>query len=607
MAKITEELVLKKIQNGESLEGEDLSFISLPGADLRRSDFTNAILKGADLRGADLAGTVLDGADFSDANLAGVDLKGASLKKCTLKNASLENAKMMGANLKDANLEKANLHAANLVYANLTRAVLTGVDLTDVNLMGANMENSDLQGAKFGGTKLIYANLKGANMEKSTLQGAILVGADLRGVRLIGADLKGVKLWGAKLTGAKLMYANLMGANLVGADLVEANMSTSTLLETNFLKANLEIANLQGVNLDKANLVGANLKGAILREASLNHTDLSQADLRGADLRFAQLSNANLSEANISGAKVYGAVRWNVKCENLIADNLDFSQEEDAPQLHALSKEELQDFFAKVNPYMRLAIDGEVDNKALKEIGFYLDEIEKCYKDISLKLKLVESEPGLSYLEFTAHEEGYLFFAVLLILECIRLCCEKDRALFHEEFLRIESRRWSENRDLTKITFWSLLPLLNKFNFCSGPPQERGDFLNFVRVERIEINSSNAKRFTIVFSPNGKLQPSLISSDIKIQMMDFIKHVLTISDTGDLENQILPFDEFYKDYFSKEESFSFITRKTLDIARELGKGNSDFIAVIPILDSLQKKSVFAKAVLAGLKSIVGEW
>jgi len=597
MAKLTKDAVLKKIRDGESLAGENLSFINLSNTDLKRSDFSNVILKGADLHGADMGGAILNGADLSDADLTEVNLKGATLKKVTLSNAKLQNVKMIGANLKDANIQKADLRSSNLVYANLTRADLSGVNLSDVNLMGANMEDSNLKGAKFAGTKLVYTNLQGANMENVSLQGAVLVGADLRNVRLIGANLKGVKLWGAKLAGAKLMSANLVGANLVGADLEDANMSVSSLLEANLLKANLEIANLHQVNLDSASLVEAKLAGAKLSEASLNATDMSRADLRGADLRYAHLSNCNLSGANITGVKIHGTVRCNIKCDELIAENLDFSQDGDQSVIRSLSKDELKDFFVKIIPYIHLSISSEVGNQGMDELTFYLNKIKTNYKDIDLKLKSLESESGTSILELSVHDEKYLFLAVFLILDCLRFCYEKSNGK-----VDWNPNPWIPEEDSAKANFWSILPSLAKFNSQPTLSEETKDFLSFSKVRRIEIYTSNGKRFTLLTSAKGKLSVDVHTADTDMHVIDFIKHILTSPTAESIDDQIQAFDQFYTDYLSEKKSVLYIDQRAQDLALELKKEETDLSDITTFLNSIQEKSVSAKAILSGLET-----
>jgi uncharacterized protein YjbI with pentapeptide repeats len=598
MANLTKEQVLEKIRSGESMSGVDLSHIDLSGTDLKRSDLSNVTLTGANLQGADLGGAILNNADLTDAVLNGVNLKGATMKKASLANAKLQEAKMIGINLEKSNIDKADLNSSNLVYANLSGAVMTGVNLSDVNLMGANMANANLQGAKFGGTKLVYTNLQGANMEKVSLQGAILVGADLRNVQLIGANLKGVKLWGAKLAGAKLMSANLVGANLVGADLEDANMAVSTLLEANLLKANLEIANLHKVNLNNASLVEANLTGAKLSEASLDTTDLSRADLRGADLRYAQLSNCNLSGANITGVKIHGTVRCNIKCDDLVAENLDFSQDGDESLLRSLTKDELKDFFVKITPYLRLSINGEAGNQALLELSFYLDKIKSEFDNLDLNLKALESESGTSNLEFSIEDENNLYVAFFLVLECIRFCCEKN----------VRGTGWDlsssfQSHDLVGKNSWSMLTSLIKYNSKPYTPQETQDFLSMTSVRRIEIHTSNGKRFSFLISPDGKLSIDFNSGDTDSHVIDFIKHLLTSSTSENIEDQIYAFDHFYNDFLSDEKSLLSITQRSRDIAQELKKSNIDLSNITSSLNSCQDKSASAKAVLNGLNSI----
>ena len=65
---------------GAHLEGANLIWLDLEGADLRGANLSEALLIFADLRGADLRGANLEGAQLGDADLSGADLSGADLR-----------------------------------------------------------------------------------------------------------------------------------------------------------------------------------------------------------------------------------------------------------------------------------------------------------------------------------------------------------------------------------------------------------------------------------------------------------------------------------------------------------------------------------------------
>lgn len=53
--------------------------LQIPGAFIRRSDWSGANMTGADLRGTDAKNAVFVGVDFKDADLTGTNLQGADL------------------------------------------------------------------------------------------------------------------------------------------------------------------------------------------------------------------------------------------------------------------------------------------------------------------------------------------------------------------------------------------------------------------------------------------------------------------------------------------------------------------------------------------------
>ena len=112
-------LIYRSIQAGSpifNLNGADLSYVNLIGADL----------SGADLSGADLRGVCLRGADLSGADLSGADLRGADLVGANLSGADLNDADLGDAILRDANLSESNLSGANLSGANLSDVIGLG-------------------------------------------------------------------------------------------------------------------------------------------------------------------------------------------------------------------------------------------------------------------------------------------------------------------------------------------------------------------------------------------------------------------------------------------------------------------------------------------------
>lgn len=145
--------------------------------------------------------------------LRAIDLHGQNLSEL-----SLEGAQMTGANLSEANLTKANLPGVQLRGADLSGATLVGAELGQTQLQGANLTGADLSGAHFVGwgqgsnelvnadlssTILVDTKLTGVELPRAILQ-ADFSGADFDQVDLQEVTFYGVRLYGADLRGAFL-------------------------------------------------------------------------------------------------------------------------------------------------------------------------------------------------------------------------------------------------------------------------------------------------------------------------------------------------------------------------------------------------------------------
>jgi uncharacterized protein YjbI with pentapeptide repeats len=115
-----------------AMQGCNLSYANLRGANFKRSDLSKSNLKGIDLSKAHLNST----------NLRNVDLRGALLHHATLAWASLSEANLQGADLSGASFDAANLCGANLQGADLSGAYLRGAELSEANLNGAYFSSS---------------------------------------------------------------------------------------------------------------------------------------------------------------------------------------------------------------------------------------------------------------------------------------------------------------------------------------------------------------------------------------------------------------------------------------------------------------------------------
>lgn len=169
-------------------------------------DLRGIPLPNSDLEGVDLRFALLDGANLSYTNLEGADLESANLVDADLSEANLEGADLESADLSEADLTYAKLGEADLESADLSEAYLIGAELYEANLFGANLSYANLNYADFESADLSGANLEGADLESADLSYANLIKVDLRSADLRVThgltieQLSGVKtLWEAKL------------------------------------------------------------------------------------------------------------------------------------------------------------------------------------------------------------------------------------------------------------------------------------------------------------------------------------------------------------------------------------------------------------------------
>jgi uncharacterized protein YjbI with pentapeptide repeats len=198
---------------------------ALNGANLKFRDLSGANLSGANLSGANLHTAVLSAADLSGAHVRGAVLRGADLRKADLSWANLREADLNGANLSGANLSEAALFGANFRGANLSGAILSGADLREADLSRANLSEANFHGADLSEADLSWAVLSAATLHKADLRKADLRKTDLSGANLREADLSGANLRDAILNGADLSGANLREAQLVETNLVDATLT----------------------------------------------------------------------------------------------------------------------------------------------------------------------------------------------------------------------------------------------------------------------------------------------------------------------------------------------------------------------------------------------
>jgi len=197
----------------------------------RPEDLSRLSLVGADLEGVDLSGMDLSGSDLSNANLRGVRFFKANLRDAVFRKADLEDAELSGADLSGANLEEikgrnagfgmAKMAGITLFQADLSGATVTMADLSGADLRCCKLEGARLREARITEADLTNANLRNVDMSLSRVDGSNFTNADLRGARLrqvsgyetatwIGVDIRDINFSGAYLMRRFIMDQNFL-------------------------------------------------------------------------------------------------------------------------------------------------------------------------------------------------------------------------------------------------------------------------------------------------------------------------------------------------------------------------------------------------------------
>jgi uncharacterized protein YjbI with pentapeptide repeats len=190
-----------KLRNA-SLDGANLSELTLHEASLRSFDLRLSDLKGADLQGSNL-------------NLA--DLRGSDLRRADLKGADLTEANLLPYDARDPeiwsrhNLKRA-INFRTLTTERLCPRRLRLACALNIGLPWRTFRKLRWRGVRPTIAELTITSLKGANLDGARLPESLLGGADLT-----NADLSGAVLTDAVLSGAVLTDAVLTGAVLYKA------------------------------------------------------------------------------------------------------------------------------------------------------------------------------------------------------------------------------------------------------------------------------------------------------------------------------------------------------------------------------------------------------
>lgn len=99
-------------------------------------------------------------------SLQGVNLKGADLNGVYLHNANLEKAILINSSMNEAKMKQANLTGAKMVNTSLNGADFNQANLSGADFTGSNFENANFEGCVFSGCTFDGAELSKADMEK---------------------------------------------------------------------------------------------------------------------------------------------------------------------------------------------------------------------------------------------------------------------------------------------------------------------------------------------------------------------------------------------------------------------------------------------------------
>lgn len=132
---------------GGSLQGANLSGITIEDSRFHEIDFSEATMRGATLRRIALEYTGFHETDLSGATLPEITVQSGRLQRINMSGAYLQELRLDGQDLSGANLEGANLAHAQLQRVTLQRANLQLAALTAANLRGADLSGANFQGA----------------------------------------------------------------------------------------------------------------------------------------------------------------------------------------------------------------------------------------------------------------------------------------------------------------------------------------------------------------------------------------------------------------------------------------------------------------------------
>lgn len=148
---------------------------------------TPVVIEGMEISWTYLRGANLSKADLTDADLSGAGLDGANFSEATINNANLTWASLIETNLTDAKLSKADFSGAVL-----TRANFKGALLADAIMEGVRVEETDFSGADMTGANLCQASMVRTIVQDATLDGCYVFGVAVWNLKGRPASMKGL-------------------------------------------------------------------------------------------------------------------------------------------------------------------------------------------------------------------------------------------------------------------------------------------------------------------------------------------------------------------------------------------------------------------------------
>ena len=144
----------------QNFTAQDFCFMDLDNCSFASSELSMAQLRGASLEGADLSNLSMEGGNGHQLICIGADLTDAVMTDCSLFDAKFDGAVcvnanfslsvMAGASFRGADLSGAKLCDAYLDYADFSGAILTGADFTGASCEETIFDEGQLDGAIFG-------------------------------------------------------------------------------------------------------------------------------------------------------------------------------------------------------------------------------------------------------------------------------------------------------------------------------------------------------------------------------------------------------------------------------------------------------------------------